>query len=202
MGNWAEVQSSSTRKNLFALTKGAVSGPRHHSLIRHANSFCATRLNLYVGSNQAYATKVSWLSITPANLATIRIGMPQTRAIDKFTVCLLPVQTRYQARRSLPTSRLLDTNPNVFGCSLLVRACGSLVQLFRTPACHAGGRGFNVPSPPPNSARVVTVSGRRLELVESPALLSFTIGLTHPRNRVRKSDTVGSVSDWRLSRHA
>jgi hypothetical protein len=27
-------------------------------------------------------------------------------------------------------------------------------------------------SNPPNSARVVTVSGRRLELVESPALLS------------------------------
>ncbi len=52
----------------------------------------------------------------------------------------------------------------------------------------------------PANIRVVTISGRRLELVESTALLSFTSGLTHPRNRVRKSDTVGSVSDLRLSR--
>src|SRR5437899_9697257 len=31
------------------------------------------------------------------------------------------------------------------------RTCGGVVQLVRTPACHAGGRGVRVPSLPPFS---------------------------------------------------
>jgi hypothetical protein len=51
------------------------------------------------------------------------------------------------------------------------------------------GSSVHVLSLAPNSARVVTISGGRIELVESTCYFSFTNGLTHPRNRVRKSDT-------------
>jgi hypothetical protein len=43
----------------------------------------------------------------------------------------------------------------------------SAVQLARMPACHAGVREVQALSLPLNSARFVTISGRRMELVES-----------------------------------
>jgi hypothetical protein len=54
---------------------GCYSGPRHQDLlfVRRLLPFPLHQLNCYVGSNQAAATKVSSLSITSVNPATIRI---------------------------------------------------------------------------------------------------------------------------------
>ena len=75
---------------------------------------------------QASATKISFLSPTSANPATIRICIPigGSRKLhlkessyisrwarhDSFAVCLESVQVRSQTRRSLHTSRLRGTN--------------------------------------------------------------------------------------------
>jgi gamma-glutamyl:cysteine ligase YbdK (ATP-grasp superfamily) len=59
-------------------------------------------------------------------------------SIEKPTLSLrdqtsaLFVQNRWQAQRSIPTSRLPITNPNTYSCLLLVRVCGDVVQLDRT----------------------------------------------------------------------
>jgi hypothetical protein len=38
---------------------------------------------------------------------------------------------------------------------------GAKFKTVRTPICHAGGRGCKAPPVPPNSARLVIISGMR-----------------------------------------
>ena len=59
---------------------------------------------------------------------------------------------------------------------------------------------MQVPSLGPNSRELWLFLAGEWNWLSQPALLSFTIGLTHARNRVRKSGSVGPASDWLLSR--
>jgi hypothetical protein len=85
---------------------------------------------------------------------------------------------------------------------LLLSAAGSgfrgAVQLARASAYHAGGREFKFRRSRQIPQKLRLFLAGEWNSLSQPALPSFMSGITRPRKRVRKSDTVGSASDWRL----
>jgi hypothetical protein len=65
----------------------------------------------------------------------------QVRVLSDINGVLRVVRIREQLR-SLSTSRLRITNPHAYSYLLLVQACGGVVQLVRTTACHGRGLEF------------------------------------------------------------
>jgi hypothetical protein len=68
------------------------------------------------------------------------LSISRSVAMESTSVYWIPVYQILEARGL--EVRLPGTYPNVFCCPLLVQISGAQFSWPRTPACHAGGRGF------------------------------------------------------------
>lgn len=115
-------------------------------------------------------------------------------------VVLVPINALAVTVGSLARSRLPGTHPNVFCCPLLVQVSGARFSwLERLPAAQevAGSS----PVAPAKFRKSCCYFWQEIG-IGCVNLLCFRSRVASRTrcNRVRKSDTVGSVSHWRLSR--